>query len=296
MTLGRRVLLLASAFGLLGAHGLQAAEVRILFSSSLNGNLDGCTCSVQPISGLVKRGAFVEAYRRRFPEALLVDTGDMLLDPQKMVLNRAIFHSYALLRYDAVGIGDQDLGLGSELIRAFGSSIPIVTSNTWVKGAFLRPDVRLARAEVSLQRAGANVRIVGIIHPDALRFSRSPAKNAFRFTDSLAAIRAIPAADLLIVLSHSGQELDRDLGRRLGRPALLFGGHDQVLLEKPVSLGNGVSYFQPGRDGDRLGEVVIKTKGGGAYRIISHRLHRFDSVTSPDHPEIRRLIRGLNGH
>ena len=296
MRIRRTAFPLLMGFAFCASLQIHAAEVRILFSSSLNGNLDGCTCRVQPISGLVKRGAFVEAYRKTHPQALLIDTGDMVIDPRKTRLNASILKSYRLLGYDAVVPGDQDLRLGLETLSKFNVQVPLLAANVWSGGSFFRKDVRVGRTHLSIRRGGAAISITGIMHPDSTRFARGLAKKAFRFTDPLLALQATPAADLFLVLSHSGQQHDTALGRRLGRPALFFGGHDQVLLEAPVVLADGVTYFQPGRDGDRLGEVVVLTLGGGRYRILSHRLHRFSTDTSPDHPAIRQLIREAHGN
>lgn len=273
---------------------LGAAEVRILYSASLNGNLDGCTCRVQPVSGLVKRGAFIEAYRKEHPGVVLVDTGDLIANARNQKLSRSIFEAYRLLRYDAVLPGDQDLSLGPQGIG--GAGLPFVAGNLWVRRSFPRSDGRLGPAFLSLNRSGARITIAGIVHPDALRFSGSSVRESFRLAEPRQSLTGLPGADLLIVLSHSGRAADRKLAAELGRPALFFGGHDQVLLEKPIPLAGGITYFQPGRDGDRLGEVVVRTLGGGKYQIVSHRLHRFDHATSPDHPAIRRLIQNLGSH
>ena len=48
---------------------------------------------------------------------------------------------------------------------------------------------------------------------------------------------AIPEGDLLIVLSHVGLSLDRELAKRLPRIDLILGGHSHDTLERPEYVG-----------------------------------------------------------
>lgn len=71
------VLLLAFLSVSLFALGDGEVTLTILYSSSLNGNLDGCDCKGHPRGGLVKRAAWLRELEN--PEqALLVDAGDPL--------------------------------------------------------------------------------------------------------------------------------------------------------------------------------------------------------------------------
>jgi len=65
----------------------------IYYSASLNGNLDGCNCDMNPVAGLVKRAAFLRSHERPKP-SLLVDAGDILDELPDKELARHIFEVY----------------------------------------------------------------------------------------------------------------------------------------------------------------------------------------------------------
>ena len=58
----------------------------IYYTASLNGNLDGCTCEMNPVAGLVKRAAYLRNLDASSPTVIL-DAGDIFdeypdLEPQ----------------------------------------------------------------------------------------------------------------------------------------------------------------------------------------------------------------------
>jgi 2',3'-cyclic-nucleotide 2'-phosphodiesterase (5'-nucleotidase family) len=48
----------------------------IYYTASLNGNLDGCTCEMNPVAGLVKRAAFLRTLKSS-GTTLVLDAGDI---------------------------------------------------------------------------------------------------------------------------------------------------------------------------------------------------------------------------
>ena len=66
------VLLLLFLLAASGASGLT-----VLYTSSLNGNLDGCACRSQPRAGLATRAAWLRALPGR-DAAVLVEAGNVL--------------------------------------------------------------------------------------------------------------------------------------------------------------------------------------------------------------------------
>jgi hypothetical protein len=99
--------------GSLSAHGQDERTITILYSSSLNGNLDGCDCKGHPRGGLVKRAAWLLTPDQ--PERiLLVDAGDLLDPYPDPDLAKAIFDTYLELGYTAIALGDQEFANGLE--------------------------------------------------------------------------------------------------------------------------------------------------------------------------------------
>lgn len=283
---------------------LDAAQIRILFSSSLNGNLDGCRCRTHPVSGLVKRAAFIDRYRQKHPDVILLDSGDLIADPENTRLTRAVYRAYRSLGYDAVVPGDQDLRAGVATLKRLSGNLPLLAANLEFSpgGVFSSwrapfPDIKI------IKRNGREIRIIGLIHRDAFRFFSPRVKKSLRFQNPAGRFGELKNGNLNIILSHGGEDADNELAHRITGPVLIIGGHDQTLF-KPVpgrELRKGIWYFQSGRDGNALGEIVLELKSGNSFEVVSQRLIEFDYRRDPDHPGIRKMIdelkkRHFTGH
>ena len=275
---------------------IDASEIRILFSSSLNGNLDGCSCKTTPVSGLVKRGFFIEKYRIKHPGVILVDSGDLIADAKNSRLATAVYRAYRMLRYNAVLPGDQDISMGVSAFKRASRDLPLVASNLFVKsGLIFKTRKAPFHRKLYLKRANKRIAVIGISHNNTFRFSPVYIKKSLSITSPAKAISRISNYDLLIILSHGGVDADKKMAKKITLPAIIIGGHDQTLF-KPLPgrrLKKNLWYFQSGRDGNSIGEIVLKTLSGGRYQIKSQRLITFDYDHSPDHIEIRRMIKKL---
>lgn len=265
------------------------ADVRILFSSSLNGNLDGCECAVIPVSGFVKRAKFLESYRAQYPSSILVDTGDFVVRQNSESFRAGVYRAFGLLGYDALVPGDQDLDPGVQAFAEISRGLPFLAANLRNRGG-----QSPWTASINKRVDGAQVSILGLVSPEAFTFSPRDLRAGLEFTSGPDAIRNMPPSDLLIVLSHGGADADRILAQSISRPVILIGGHDQTRFKEGpgIRLSASVNYFQSGRDGNEIGEIVARTKGQGQYEIISRRLISF-GPESPDHPQIRAMIKQL---
>ncbi|MCK5568093.1 MAG: hypothetical protein KAJ15_00140, partial [Spirochaetes bacterium] len=74
-------------------YGKNVSSIKIMYTSSLNGNLDGCPCRTDPKAGLVKRAAFLRSITDR-SDVILVDTGDILDSYPDEPLAEEIFKIY----------------------------------------------------------------------------------------------------------------------------------------------------------------------------------------------------------
>jgi 2',3'-cyclic-nucleotide 2'-phosphodiesterase (5'-nucleotidase family) len=93
---------------LLSASLLPAQSLTIYCTSSLRGNLDGCSCERNRVAGLVKRAAFQRTVSR---DDLVLDAGD-ILNPYGD-LTSEILAVYRELGYAAVAAGETELSEGA---------------------------------------------------------------------------------------------------------------------------------------------------------------------------------------
>jgi len=107
---------------------VQGETLRIYYSASLNGNIDGCNCDMAPTAGLVKRAAFLRS--REAPEpSLLLDAGDIFDAFPDEELAHNILEVYRELGYDFIAVGDQELSNGLDSLLEYGRDFPLVCHN-----------------------------------------------------------------------------------------------------------------------------------------------------------------------
>ena len=123
-----RCVILAAALGLLGAavQSEPAPTPFILFSASTGGQVRSCRCPSMPWGGLAKRAWLIGQLRQAAGpgNVLLLDAGDLLPAAPDAGLTDCVLRLYALMRYDAVAVGDQELSLGIEAWQALDPAPP----------------------------------------------------------------------------------------------------------------------------------------------------------------------------
>ena len=92
----------------------QDVNVRILFTNNTNGKLENCHCRNDNTGGLAERTGFIKSYREKYTDILLFDSGGYmgLYDIDRT--GPKILKLMNMMRYDAWGIGDQELYRGFE--------------------------------------------------------------------------------------------------------------------------------------------------------------------------------------
>jgi len=274
---------------------LHAAEIRILFSSSLNGNLDRCTCSIVPVPGLAGRGNFIENYRKKYPDVVLVDTGDLVTDTKDIKKADAIYRSLELLKYDAVLPGDQDIDLAVNNLYLFSGKELFLASNIlFYKPVFNTYYFPFSKEKV-LNKNGKRITVLGVVHKSAFQFVSSSLKKFLKILPISKTVVEAAESDLLVVLSHGGFESDKEFAKSINRPLIMIGGHDQTKIQNGpgIKINKNVWYFQSGKDGSYLGEIILETLGKGKYDIKSQRLILMSSDNNDDHEKIRAIINEL---
>jgi 2',3'-cyclic-nucleotide 2'-phosphodiesterase (5'-nucleotidase family) len=179
---------------------------------------------------------------------LLFDCGDSLRGSQTVYhRNEPIIAELDAAGYDAQAIGNREFHYLYPLLRARAHKMmhPLVCSNLLdTKGREL-PFLR----SMTMRFEETTVHVLGLLimqYPVG-----SPWERVFgwRFLDPWDAVaphaERVPDGDMLIVLSHVGLSLDRQLAQRVPRIDLILGGHSHDTLFEP-EICNGVPIVHAG--------------------------------------------------
>jgi 2',3'-cyclic-nucleotide 2'-phosphodiesterase (5'-nucleotidase family) len=189
----------------------------------------------------------LRALRDKRP-GLLFDCGDSLRGSQTVYhRDEPIVREMDAAGYDAQAIGNREFHYLFALLQARASRMhhPLVCTNLVDTKRRRLPFVPSLR----LQAGTVRVHVLGLL---VMQYSAGSAWErlfGWRFLNPWEAIepyaRRVPSGELLVVLSHLGLALDRELALRVGRIDLLLGGHSHDTLHEPAYAG-GVPIVHAG--------------------------------------------------
>jgi 2',3'-cyclic-nucleotide 2'-phosphodiesterase (5'-nucleotidase family) len=182
--------------------------------------------------------------RREHP-GLLFDCGDSLRGSQSLYYrSEPIVDEMDAAGYDAQAVGNREFHYLFSALRARAARMrhPLVCTNLEdLKGRPL-PFMRSLRLQSANDGASpVRVHVLGLLVMQYRTGSAWERIFGWRFLDPWIAVapyaRDVPEGDLLVVLSHIGLSLDRELAARVPRIDLLLGGHSHDTLKEPEYVG-----------------------------------------------------------
>jgi 2',3'-cyclic-nucleotide 2'-phosphodiesterase (5'-nucleotidase family) len=272
------------------AQAPESAALTVIYSSSLNGNLDGCSCRSRPRAGLVKRAAWLRAYPGR-SDALLLDAGDALDVQEDPDLSEVILQTYRELSYDAVAVGDQELSDGVDALRSYRERYPLASHNL----VLCSDDSCLyfSLEPLLLSKGTQRVGLIALLDPEVFRRYPEELKSRLKLEPpgrtAAVLVQSLKeqGARWVVVLYHGPVEEAEKLARRVPGIQLIIVGHEQRLLP-PRKIGETV-IASPGEEGNRLGILTLSRDGRSRIRFRNEfRLFRYEQ--DPDDPAVRERI------
>ena len=200
------------------------------------------------------------------------------------------------VQFAAVGNHEFDFGPDVLIDRIAESDFPWLTSNVTVNGSAM-PGI----ADPQIVEAGGfKIGILGLTTPDTAFLSSPGDTVAFEAYGSATARDTAAlkerGADFVLVLSHGGQVLDRELVRTVGDIDLILGAHDH--LARIVFDGRDMTAAA-GAQGEFIARTTIvldRVEKRGKLRLVwepSFELIPTAGVT-PD-PTVQALVDGFTG-
>jgi len=212
---------------------------------------------VTPTGGVARRAAIVNQVRQESPNTLLLDAGDGLIRDKTPATTSQGQSSIELMNrigYDAsaLGAGDIDL-LGVEVLqqRIKEARFPFLSANVVLSGT---GDLLVAPYTI-LQVDEHSVAIVGLTGLAELQEIqiRDPLDSVREVVDKLQG-----QADVLILLSHAGLEVNRQIAAQVPEIDLIVSGGAQNYTMAPEATADGppivhADAASPGHAGRRVG-------------------------------------------
>ena len=177
--------------------------------------------------------------------------------------------------YTAMTVGNHEFNHGPETLRGFVEAVefPVLMSNADYTGEPLLADV-LVKSTV-IERNGEKIGLVGLTPQSTAELS-SPGPNVI-FTDPAPAAQAEVdkltdmGVNKIVVLSHSGYEIDRYIADATTGIDVIVGGHSNTYLNSDddsaagpyPTVQNGVQIVQAYAYGKYLGELNVTFDDAG---------------------------------
>lgn len=187
----------------------------------------------------------VNAARARSDNSILVDGGDQF--------QGTLFYTYYKgklaaemmnkMGYDAMTVGNHEFDDGPEVLRGFMDAVnfPVLMSNADFSGEPLLSD-KLLKSTV-IERNGEKLGLIGLTPHDTDELA-SPGPNVV-FTDPVGAVQSevdkLTAAGInkIIVLSHSGYNVDKRVAAETTGVDVIVGGHSNTFLSNTSDRAEG---------------------------------------------------------
>jgi len=294
------ILFFMSALMLHGT-GQQERRFTIYYTSSLNGNLDGCVCKSAPKAGLVKR-AFYLRRERDVDTSLLVDAGDIFDVYEDKLLAREILEVYRELDYDAIAVGDQEFSNGVAGLLTLLSQLTSLENSDeyplYCHNLTLCPDqnrcIFFSNQPVVVEKSGFRIGLFALLDPEVFTLYPEEVKKQIKLASPQAAVenmlRQLDGVDLTLLLFHGSYEKATELAKKVEGIEVIIVGHEQRLIE--AHKVNNSILVSPGEEGDRLGILTLSLTPNGPRGVVKYdnhfRLFRYES--DEDDAAVRRRI------
>lgn len=179
---------------------------------------------------------------------------------------------YETIGYDGLNVGDNDLILGVEYLRALQkhSKVPFLSANIKEKKTGNPIFTPYLIKEIN----GSKVGIIGFLTPDIPPHIYEKMENYFIEDPIMVAIGIIngPMAncDHIIILAHLNLPEIESLAQSIPRISIIIGGHDHLLVF-PREINRAI-WVQTGAFGLHIGRLNLKfAKGSSGFVDITQR-------------------------
>ncbi len=279
-------LLLLLFVGVLAAsEGRGAGTLTLLHTNDLHSELESFpdASSTGRLGGVIRLAEMIAAIRREQPHTLVVSAGDQVQGTPffQVFQGMAETEALSLAGFDFVTIGNHELDLG---LPALARHLAVASYTMLCANVFTARDLRPVFPPYRVVTVGSlTVALLAVIGDRVWSEQGAPIRRRLLQIEPGAVLRSLvahlrPVVDLVVVLSHSGIEIDKLLARDVPGIDVIVGAHDHLALATVTEVlaaqaGPGdppALIVQAGDRGRFLGRLDLAIDDEG------RRSHRFD--------------------
>ncbi|MBI2844645.1 MAG: bifunctional metallophosphatase/5'-nucleotidase [Armatimonadetes bacterium] len=254
-----------------GARAADYALITVLHTNDLHG-----TVMVEGQPGLARIATLVREIRSEMPNVLLLDAGDMIHGGYENYLSggQATISAMNAAGYTAATIGNHEHDFGLETLRKAVdfAAFPMLAANLKDRATGL--SWRGVQPYVVATVQGVRIGILGLTTQDTINLQWPASIAEIQIDDPVETAKALVPelrrrADVVVVLSHIGHNLDRRLAEAVPDIDFIVGGHSHTAVDKWDWVGNTL-IAQTGAYARQLGRIdFIAAVDESGARIVS---------------------------
>jgi len=244
------------------------ASLTLIYTSNNLGEVEPClTCpEAGENGGLPRRSHFIKTVRNEVNDLLILDAGDTLAidyfsreSEREKARKRAevVLQLYEKIGYDALNIGDTDLGLGVEYLRNLQKNlkIPFLSANLKDK----KTKKPIFTPYLIKEIGGIKIGVLGLITDEISPNIQKELKNDFIENPNKAAKetinRLMASCDHIIALTHLTPLEIESLAKEVPRLSIIIGGKDRSFIF-PKQIHRSI-YVQTDAFGAHIGRMNL---------------------------------------
>lgn len=288
----------------------------LFYSMGIRGNLEVCGCPIHPLGGVARRTGYINAFRKRSPDAatLQVDAGYIFSDDLNLegadlrddarLMNDWIVRANEAMSLDVVNLGFRDLLYAGSLLKPDAKlkleKSSLISAN--VKFKDTGDEGRAGPAPyvikiVTGKRLPQPVRIAFIGLSDVAPNERKDtvAKSGFVIEDPLVAAKAALAevrdkADVTVIVGYLKLQTVNKLAMQNADLDLIIAADERGIVFDPKQINNALVVYAA-RETKHLGELRFYTDAEGIVERFTARYVELDSII-PDDPQMAEITAG----
>lgn len=273
----------------------------LFFTADIGGNLEVCGCPIRPLGGIARRLGYINAYRKRTPDAatMMVDAGHIFsdeagesgeLNADAKLMNDWIVRANEQMEMAVVNLAHRDLKYAERLFDAKAALKPekatLLSANIKKPGLTIAP-YTIKTAIAKRLKKPLRIAFIGLSELPPDNKKEAFAKQGFTFADPLETAKATLAeigdqADVNIIIGYFKPGTANKLAMQNHDVDLIIAYDERGFVHEPKQVNNALVLYAS-HQSKYLGELRFYADARGEIENFTNRYVELDSVI-PDDP------------